>query len=514
MEKAKSFSALRRQHGGEIHVTSVLDIPRGIDRYSLSAFFNPSGNFTQPLALRSNFASKLFPITFLTHGFSLHSMLYDGFLRLLLEGTYSCDSLICTSRASRLAMANILETVADNFNRRFNATLKYPGRLDVIPLCVDTAKFKPQDKVSLRRQLRLPQESIILLYLGYISALKADLLPLLLVFRRLIKDNPNRQLLLLIAGTKDASYGDALEKYVRDCSLSKHVRFIENFSDQTKTALTAAADIFVSPGDSLQESFGLTVIEAMACGIPQVVADWNGYRDTVSHGETGFLVPTYWTKCDSDLSQTGSLLGWEFDHLALSQSVAIDVDLLQSYLQTVVENEQLRQMMSERSRKRAETLFSFSSVVERYEELWRDLSLRAAGLAFTESDTAFAKPRYFESFRNHAGLILGEDSGLSVTSLGREASPQDLTSLLHAKVSGYKTIDPDLVQRTLDALTKVSSSSVRDEAVAGLTLGEFVESLTRVHTVNPDYIRRHVMWLMKHGFIKPVASQVYEVEAY
>ena len=39
---------------------------------------------------------------------------------------------------------------------------------------------------------------------------------------------------------------------------------------------------FLSLVDCLQETFGLTPVEAMASGLPVVVSDWNGYRDTVS----------------------------------------------------------------------------------------------------------------------------------------------------------------------------------------------------------------------------------------
>ena len=38
--------------------------------------------------------------------------------------------------------------------------------------------------------------------------------------------------------------------------------------------------------------FGLVIVEAMASGLPVVATDWNGYRDLVAHGDSGFLVPT------------------------------------------------------------------------------------------------------------------------------------------------------------------------------------------------------------------------------
>jgi len=507
LKDAESFTHLGRNGNlaeHRVHITSTLDLPRGVDKFSLTAFFNPSGNFSQPLIIRNNFASQLYPVSILTHGFSLHSMLFDGFLRLLLEGTYACDSLICTSRASRTALANILEQTAEQFNRTFHTAIKYSTRLDIIPLCVDTEKFKPEDKPLLRRRLKLPKDATILLYVGYVSVLKADLLPLLQVFRRLLADNPGRKLLLVIAGARDAIYADTLQKHIKDLSLSQHVRLMDSFPDKTKQTLIASADIFVSPGDSIQESFGLTPIEAMACGVPQVVADWDGYRDTVRHGETGFLVPTYWTKCDSDLRDTGHLLGWEFDHLALGQSVAMDVDALQSYLQTIIENDQLRQTMSKCSRQRAEALYSFPVVVRQYEELWSELSLLGRGIRASTAGINFERPQYFECFKNHPTSVLTADSGLTLTSLGKEVTDKDIELLLHPRLSACRTIDGDLVRLAIKELNGADKShgngAITDERPR---FGQLVDLLAANHSFHVDYVRRNVMWLIKHGLVRP-----------
>jgi glycosyltransferase involved in cell wall biosynthesis len=51
----------------------------------------------------------------------------------------------------------------------------------------------------------------------------------------------------------------------------------------------AAGDIFCFPSDT--ETFGKVSLEAMACGLPAVVADAAGSRSLVKHGETGYLVP-------------------------------------------------------------------------------------------------------------------------------------------------------------------------------------------------------------------------------
>lgn len=58
-------------------------------------------------------------------------------------------------------------------------------------------------------------------------------------------------------------------------------------------SIWAAADIFCSLSDNVQESFGLAIVEAMAAGLPVVASNWDGYRDTVEHGITGILVDSY-----------------------------------------------------------------------------------------------------------------------------------------------------------------------------------------------------------------------------
>lgn len=63
-----------------------------------------------------------------------------------------------------------------------------------------------------------------------------------------------------------------------------------------------SADCFTSPIDNIQETFGITPLEAMSCGIPQIVSDWNGYRETVVDNVTGFRIPSYWCRCDKDIS--------------------------------------------------------------------------------------------------------------------------------------------------------------------------------------------------------------------
>jgi len=71
--------------------------------------------------------------------------------------------------------------------------------------------------------------------------------------------------------------------------LASHVRFINAQPQHVLAQYYAAADVFVMP--SHYESFGMVVLEAMACGTPVVASRVGGLTSTVVSGQTGFLVP-------------------------------------------------------------------------------------------------------------------------------------------------------------------------------------------------------------------------------
>jgi glycosyltransferase involved in cell wall biosynthesis len=92
---------------------------------------------------------------------------------------------------------------------------------------------------------------------------------------------------LEIAGIGD--YRAELEQLVVRLDLEKAVTFHGFVSEERKIDLMrwAWANVFPSP----KEGWGITVIEAAACGTPSLASDSPGLRDSVRHGETGFLVP-------------------------------------------------------------------------------------------------------------------------------------------------------------------------------------------------------------------------------
>jgi hypothetical protein len=87
--------------------------------------------------------------------------------------------------------------------------------------------------------------------------------------------------------------------------------------------------VFISLSDNIQETFGLALIEAMAASMPVVATDWDGCRDIVVHGETGFLVRTFMPGPDlgQDLALAYAAGEIDYDRYigASSQRASVDV---------------------------------------------------------------------------------------------------------------------------------------------------------------------------------------------
>jgi glycosyltransferase involved in cell wall biosynthesis len=152
-----------------------------------------------------------------------------------------------------------------------------PERIRVIHPGVDSRRFTPGP--SGRRSV-VPS----FLYVGRLKRYKgiAFALQALALARQQRPD-----LRMEIAGTGD--YRSDLETIAAGLRLERAVVFHGFISEERKIDLmrSAWANVFPSP----KEGWGITVIEAAACGTPSLASDSPGLRDSVCHGETGFLVP-------------------------------------------------------------------------------------------------------------------------------------------------------------------------------------------------------------------------------
>ena len=171
-------------------------------------------------------------------------------------------------------------------------------------------------------------------------------------------------------GTKTA---ETLKLWSRLLGVDGDVYFQIDLPSDARKDLLAATDIFVSIADNLQETFGLSVVEAMAAGCPVVVSDFNGYKDTVD-ASVGIRVKTSWFGAPA-LTRNVNMLGYERPmHLMLGQSVIVDHDALLAALLSLVCDDALRCKMGKAAADRAASTYDWQVVLEQMVDVWCQLA--------------------------------------------------------------------------------------------------------------------------------------------
>ena len=210
------------------------------------------------------------------------------------------DALVCTSTAGRDVVAQAIASQHEALSRRYGVCLPPPPgpQLPVIPLAIEDSLPPVDNRNDLRSKARqslgIPKDAFVVLFLGRLS-FHSKAHPLVL-YRALSQLNAEcSNVILLECGHLFNSYIASAYDELHNCFPDLSVRRLgglEPASEEDKQLALAASDVFVSLADNLQETFGLSLLEAMAAQLPTVVSDWNGYRDLVEHGVSGFLIPT------------------------------------------------------------------------------------------------------------------------------------------------------------------------------------------------------------------------------
>ncbi|MEM8722819.1 MAG: glycosyltransferase family 4 protein [Cyanobacteria bacterium P01_G01_bin.39] len=158
-------------------------------------------------------------------------------------------------------------------------------RVEVIPNGLDAEKYRPINKQVARDILRLPQDKQLLLFgaLGATSDKRKGFHLLQPALQDLSQGVWQNKLELLIFGASQPE---------NPPQFGFKAHYLGHLSDDLTLALVySAADVMIVP--SIQESFGQTASEALACGTPVVAFNATGLKDIVEHQQNGYLAQPY-----------------------------------------------------------------------------------------------------------------------------------------------------------------------------------------------------------------------------
>lgn len=341
--------------------------------------------------LRNAYAPVLFPVTGVTHSLS-YARYPARFLAHLWPGTTARDAVVATSTAGQAVVLRMFE----HLRRAYGLDEEtYPApHVERIPLGVDAdflnaasgaasgvasgAEGGPPGQAGLRADMRqrlgVTGEPVLLVFARIAHYSKMDLLPLLRALQRAEGLGlPRGGYLLVVAGF--VKPGDDTPARISELAgrLGIRIRVVPSPSDAERAALFAAADVFVSPVDNMQETFGLSLVEAGAAGLPSVVSDYDGYRDIVAHGETGLTVPTLAPQATPDVDMLAPVFFDSQYHLLLAQQTVVDVPALADALARLATDADLRARMGAAARARVLAEFTWDGVAARWLDLWEAL---------------------------------------------------------------------------------------------------------------------------------------------
>jgi N-acetyl-alpha-D-glucosaminyl L-malate synthase BshA len=184
---------------------------------------------------------------------------------------------------SKLVIKNAAAVVVLTNNMKDEIKKNYDRNVLVIPNGIDSEKFKNLSQEKIRDELNIKQNETIIIFIGTLKPVKG--VQYLIEAMEILRQK-NLDVKLLLIG--DGKEKQNLEKLVKKLKLEKHVKFIGKIQNEEIPKYMALSNIFVLP--SLSEGFPLTILEAMACGLPIVTTMVRGIPEVVEDGENGFLV--------------------------------------------------------------------------------------------------------------------------------------------------------------------------------------------------------------------------------
>lgn len=384
------------------------------------------------------------------------------------------DALICTSPSVRQSIDEMLDRWGEDLAARTGGSPPPKPTLPLIPLGVDGQRFadladRPDVRAQRRAQLGLAQNDILVLWVGRLSFFE--------------KAYPQAMFRACQAAAKASGAGvhfamagwfpqekdlDLFQEDARNHAPDVQMHFLDGNDRALVGELWAAGDIFLSLVDNIQETFGITPLEAMAAGLPVVASDWDGYRSTIRDGVEGFLIPTLGGPLNGIGASIGQRHIFEAESYqayvgAVAQHTAVDVERCAQALHRLICDPELRRRMGAAGRERVRSHFDWPVVARQVTALVEDLGrIRPAAGALPAGMRHPIKGDPFVDFRHFASQTLTLETPLRrAAGSSVEQIDADTAVRLDGAFAGWRGTTED-ARQVLSLLAEAEPRTVRD----------------------------------------------------
>ncbi len=419
------------------------------------------------------------------------------------------DAVICTSQAVQASLRRLMELAEVHLSQRFpGAAMPARPLLPVIPLGVTCADFLPDPALghSLRDRIGAKPQDIVVVTIARLTPdEKFDPLPLFLAMERAAAEVAGQgggKLHLVFCGqfrepAWEATFARAAARLMPACGY----HLLEGGNGDERKATLSGGDIFVFPIDNLQETFGLAPIEAMAAGLPVIVSDWDGMKDTVTP-DVGFRVPTELPRAGVSTYVSYRHLGGTDAYLQylgqISAMTPLDLGTLTRSLVTLALDPDLRRRMGAAGQARVRARYDWSVVVPQMQALWGE---QAAMLAHARNrGGAPVAPRpagnlpvgsaVDEMFAAYPTAFASETRRLAVAASRPALAPDEMFTLRNYIARRRLIEDPRRIEVILTAFASAGPLGATEAAIA-TSVG-----------LPPVMVARVALWLLKYGYLQ------------
>lgn len=385
-EHAQIFTQIARDVGRNQHINLI-------GRNSLAALSNPGTlyypgpDIAKQAWHRAAYGHGSWSLCGITHTTSSAGVM-DAITDWISSPVQPWDAVICTSIAVKDNVQRVLQAQAEYLVKRLGVQRVVLPQLPVIPLGIHTGDFifSSAQRNAARISLGADDQTMIVLFAGRLSFHgKAHPLAMYQALQIAAEKLPKGHRVLLVECGYHAN--EYIERAFRDAAEAAcpdvQVVTLDGRNAENRQTAWACADVFCSLSDNIQETFGITPVEAMAAGLPVVVSDWDGYKDTVRDGVDGFRIPTLMPQAGlgGDLALRHALGLDTYDRYCghTCAFVAVDVGATALVFAKLFASAELRRSMGCAGRKRAQEVYDWAKIIPQYETLWAQMAeLRAA----------------------------------------------------------------------------------------------------------------------------------------
>ncbi len=442
---------------------------------------------------RSFFRNDAWSICGITHT-TCSSRVIEAIQSLVTSPVYDWDAVICTSESAKSNVLKILKQEEENLKEKLNATNFIRPKFPVIPLGIDCSSFKfsREDKIIAKKEIGIKSDEIVILYVGRLSAhAKSNPFIMYKALEKLV-EKTNKKIVLIECGWfGNKAIKDSFQQASNYLCPNVRILQLDGRNNDLKLKSFAAGDIFCSLVDNIQETFGITPIEAMASGLPVIVSDWDGYRETVRDGIDGYRIPTLMPNSGNgmDLSVRYALGIDDYDmHIGnVSNYISIDFEYLTDRFTKLLESDELRIKMGENAKERALKIYNWKVIIPQYEELWKELELRRI-----KSEKQKWKDRLdpFFAFDSYPSKLLSDECNIQLVESNIDLTMKKFEEIKKLKVinySGYTLPDDKIIRAIISNLD------------SKISIGEIKSKLKGAKSI---YLNRTLCWLNKFNIIK------------